>query len=75
MKLEGEEGDSIRETYEALKAETVEKARSDFEAELKKKKLKKGDPVPTFDETSVITRLPEDKLAAAFKWRLTRTDC
>lgn len=42
LKIEGEEGDKIREEFEALKSEAIEKARTDFEAEQKKKKPKKG---------------------------------
>ena len=75
LKVEGEEGDKVREEYETLKAEIVEKARTEFEADLKKKKPKKGETAPVFDENAVVIRLPEDKLFAAFKWRLSQTDC
>lgn len=33
LKIEGEEGDRIREEFEGMKAESVEKARIDYEAD------------------------------------------
>lgn len=30
---------------------------------------------PVFEENAVVPRLPDDKLALAYKWRLAQVDC
>lgn len=75
LKIDGVEGDKIRGEYETLKAETIEKARIEFDAEMKKKKPKKGEVLPVFEENTIVPRLSDEKLFTAFKWRLSQVDC
>ncbi|EAS02125.2 Dpy-30 motif protein (macronuclear) [Tetrahymena thermophila SB210] len=67
--------EAAKEEFENLKQTQVDAARTVFEAELKKKKPKKGEPVPVFDENAVVIRLPDTMLFQAFQWRLKQTDC
>lgn len=69
--LPGEFGDEVRAMWDEMKAKMVEEAQTKFEAEKKKKKLKKGEEFGEFDPNTVKPKLPNEILVKAFKWRLT----
>ncbi|EGR29401.1 hypothetical protein IMG5_156430, partial [Ichthyophthirius multifiliis] len=50
-------------------------ALTQFEADKKKKRIKKGDPEPVFDPQTIDVRLNEELLFEVYKYRLSQVDC